>query len=112
MPTATRLISSPLKRDLLFLARDLDLLAGLGCDFEELDLCTWTQEKHNDDFDWEVQVASAGGLTGGPTVDHTFQTGTLACDKCDVRIRVLRPHPPLVIRQSVITIPGNWGVGT
>lgn len=47
---------------------------GLGCDFEELDLCTWTQEVHNDNFDWDVQVASSGGRNGGPTVDNTLQT--------------------------------------
>jgi hypothetical protein len=30
----------------------------------------------------------------------------------DRTIRVWRPHPPLVIRQTRITIQGKWGVGT
>ncbi|XP_076455403.1 MAM and LDL-receptor class A domain-containing protein 1-like [Babylonia areolata] len=47
---------------------------GLGCDFEQLSLCTW-QQSTTDDQDWVLQVAEEGGQNGAPGCDHTLQTG-------------------------------------
>nr|XP_006814014.1 PREDICTED: MAM and LDL-receptor class A domain-containing protein C10orf112-like [Saccoglossus kowalevskii] len=40
------------------------------CDFEN-DLCNWSQNVKNDDFDWERVNASS--VSNGPSTDHTYQ---------------------------------------
>ncbi|CAF4347101.1 unnamed protein product, partial [Adineta steineri] len=42
----------------------------INCDFEAIDLCSWTQMK-NDEFDWLLQTGATESFGTGPTVDHT-----------------------------------------
>lgn len=44
------------------------------CDFEK-DLCSWTQEKNSDKFDWKRARGPTASSATGPTLDHTSGTG-------------------------------------
>ena len=39
----------------------------INCDFEQADLCSWTQMK-DDDFDWLLQQGETDSFATGPTV--------------------------------------------
>ena len=44
------------------------------CTFE-WDMCTYSNDHSNDDFDWlRASYVTSSGYTG-PTIDHTLQTG-------------------------------------
>eukprot|EP00794_Sanderia_malayensis_P017044 gene17044-18759_t len=45
------------------------------CDFEDADMCTWTNSKA-DEFDWILGQASTNSWLTGPATDHTTQTAS------------------------------------
>ncbi|XP_066300036.1 MAM and LDL-receptor class A domain-containing protein 1-like [Branchiostoma lanceolatum] len=45
-----------------------------SCTFENNDLCTWSQDLSNDDFDWLLGQGSTGSQFTGPDSDHTLGT--------------------------------------
>lgn len=49
------------------------VVAGF-CDFEQSDLCGYTQDK-KDDFDWTRTQKSTDSVGTGPATDHTYGTG-------------------------------------
>lgn len=54
------------------------ILAGnssLGCDFENANLCGYTQDK-TDVFDWTRGSGQTSSGSTGPTNDHTYSTIT------------------------------------
>lgn len=44
-----------------------------SCDFED-DLCTYSNEPNNDDFDWERNSGGTYSIGTGPSTDHTYNT--------------------------------------
>ncbi|XP_035658185.1 MAM and LDL-receptor class A domain-containing protein 1-like [Branchiostoma floridae] len=46
---------------------------GLQCDFEDVNLCGYTQDT-DDDFDWTWQSSNTGTSGTGPSNDHTYGT--------------------------------------
>ncbi|XP_022097778.1 MAM and LDL-receptor class A domain-containing protein 1-like isoform X1 [Acanthaster planci] len=48
--------------------------SDLSCDFEENNICGWTQD-NLDDFDWIVIQGGTGSAGTGPEFDHTVGTG-------------------------------------
>ena len=52
-------------------AAGLKNYSSITCDFEEIEICYWTQDA-NDDFDWTWQNAADHDLDNtGPSGDHT-----------------------------------------
>jgi hypothetical protein len=54
---------------------DVSLTPGVcqgsgGCDFES-GLCTWTNARSGDDFDWLTGTGQTSSQFTGPTADHT-----------------------------------------
>jgi hypothetical protein len=43
----------------------------INCDFEKVDLCSWTQLK-DDDFDWLLESGETDSFGTGPTVGKNF----------------------------------------
>ena len=50
----------------------LSLCAG-GCDFET-GLCTWTNARSGDQFDWLIGHGQTNSQYTGPSYDHTLAT--------------------------------------
>jgi hypothetical protein len=46
-----------------------------ACSFEG-GLCQWTQDKTEDDFDWQLTAAGTPSSFTGPSTDHTFGNGS------------------------------------
>ena len=44
-----------------------------GCNFEQ-DMCTWTNTRVGDDFDWLRKMGSTISTATGPASDHTIGT--------------------------------------
>lgn len=64
------------------------------CDFEETDLCSYTQDT-SDDFDWTVNAGRTRTALTGPSVDVTYSSAT------GKRLPIL----PFIYRSSNITRP-------
>ncbi|XP_057298293.1 MAM and LDL-receptor class A domain-containing protein 2-like isoform X2 [Hydractinia symbiolongicarpus] len=47
-----------------------------NCDFEDFNLCTYTQEQKEDDFDWIRGSGSTGSWRTGPKADYTKKDST------------------------------------
>ena len=45
-----------------------------NCDFEQADVCSWSQDMLEDEFDWTLGSGHTPGLRTGPHVDHTTNT--------------------------------------
>jgi hypothetical protein len=73
-------------------------------------ILTWN-ERHNHQH---VDSSPTSTTTTTQKCNCFFQQpyGYDMCTCNDMTIRVLRPHPPLLIQQTGIIIPGNGGVGT
>ena len=58
---------------------DFHMRAGVcppigSCDFELGNLCSWSQDMSEDDFDWLLGSGATPGFNTGPKVDHTTNT--------------------------------------
>lgn len=45
------------------------------CDFERDDVCTWTNDQLEDDFDWLIGSGGTPSQYTGPSTDHTTGLG-------------------------------------
>ena len=42
-----------------------------NCTFDKPSLCSWSNDKHTDHFDWLLRQGSTPGNTKGPASDHS-----------------------------------------
>ncbi|XP_055957693.1 MAM and LDL-receptor class A domain-containing protein 2 [Patella vulgata] len=52
---------------------NVNVSAGISCDFEDAKICGYTQSKA-DKFDWSRDNAGTSSVATGPTADHTYGT--------------------------------------
>ena len=57
-----------------FKIRDGACPAPGDCDFEDADMCSWTNGRA-DDFDWIIGRGGTPSFFTGPSIDHTTGTG-------------------------------------
>ena len=71
---------------------------GVSCDFEQDDLCGYTQDT-KDDFDWTRSQQSTGSSGTGPSSDHTYGTslGTVMSNECYYRFIFNDIYPQCIL---------------
>ena len=63
---------------MLYLVEYLTNLYLVKCEFENGDICGWTQDA-SDQFDWQLGYGNTTSWATGPKWDHTYETGYGNC---------------------------------
>ena len=74
------------------------LLGGGVCDFEDPQICGYTQDR-TDDFDWTRQSGRTSSASTEPFADHTYGTK---------QGKIIMPHPLCMIK-PVMEYERAWG---